>query len=59
MPKLDIEKEHEVLRIIEDALEESLGRWIEGIDVSTWEAAKEILIYLKIRGYEVVKRGEA
>lgn len=58
MPKLDIEKEHEVIKVIEDALGElDVGQ--AGQIPDTWASAKEILIHLKIRGYEVVKRGEA
>lgn len=52
MPKLDIEKEHEAIKAIEDALynTESINE-----DAETWETAKEILVYLKVRGFEVVK----
>jgi hypothetical protein len=56
MPKLDIEKEHEVVKAIEDALND-LALCTEGELDDSWDAAKDILIYLKVRGYEVVKSG--
>lgn len=56
MPKLDIEKEHEAIKAIEDALIEVTDTDFELVN-GYWETAKEILIYLKVRGYEVVKRG--
>ena len=58
MAKLDIEKEYEAIKAIEDAIKYNNLDEKDAFDyVETWEAAKDILVYLKVRGFEVVKRG--
>lgn len=57
MPKLDIEKEHEAVKAIEDFLDDQMQDMSEFEFRNLWQVSKELVIWLKVRGYEVVKRG--